>query len=253
MVLAAIAVSATGRQVMPNLSFDAATLKQTDDSEGGVFLTYPGGRVTVKGLTLKMLIVEAYNIQQFQVLNAPAWVDEIRYHIDAVPPAIPKLANYNPSNPKVTPPDEVLEMLRNFLADRFHLKTHEETTDGPGYALVRGDKPLRLNEPKDKNAYPVFAGGRTDTVPAQFYRRGINVSMAGLASSLSSTLAAPVVDQTGIVGSFDFQFDYAPDPSNPSPGAYLFSAMEPIGLKLKSAKVPSRKIVVDHVEKPKLE
>jgi len=204
----------------------------------------------LRGCTLQLLIFNAYKVQPFQILNMPAWVQEIRYSIDAVPPPIPKLANYNPSNPKLTPPDEELTMLQALLADRFELKVHEELKDGPGYALVRGDRPLRLNSPADKNERPVVT---YMNVPPSPYRQGINSSMADLASFIAPDLKAPVLDQTGISGSFDFKFDWVPDRSDPTPGGYLFNAIQQIGLKLKPIKVPVRYIVLDHVEKPRLD
>ena len=249
--LIGIALVASPRQTSSStLTFDAATLKETppDDYQLGTFFTYAGGRMYLRGCTLQLLIFNAYKVQPFQVLNAPAWVQEIRYSIDAVPPPIPKLANYNPSNPKVIPPDEALTMLQNLLADRFQLKVHEEIKDGPGYAIVRGDRPLRLDQPADKTERPVVTYMKVNPTP---YRQGINSSMADLASSIARDLKQPVLDQTGIAGSFDFKFDWVPDPSDPTPGGYLFDAIQPIGLKLKPIKVPVRYIVVDHVEKPR--
>lgn len=250
--LVGIVVAASPRQAPSTLSFDAATLKETaaDDYQMGTFFTYAGGRMYLRGCTLQLLIFNAYKAQPFQILNAPGWAQETRYSIDAVPPSIPKLANYNPSNPKLIPPDEELTMLQAFLADRFQLKVHEELKDGPGYAIVRGDRPLRLNEPADKTARPVVT---YMNVPPAPYRQGINSSMADLASSIARDLKAPVVDQTGIAGAFDFKLDWVSDPSDPAPGGYLFNSIQQIGLKLKPIKVPVRYIVVDHVEKPRLD
>lgn len=250
--LAGIAIAASPPQTPSTLTFEAATLKETPAADGqmGTFFTYAGGRMYLRGCTLQLLIFNAYKVQPFQILNAPAWVQETRYSIDAVPPPIPKLANYNPSNPKLIPPDEELIMLEALLADRFRLKVHDEMKDGPAYAIVRGDRPLRLNQPADKNERPVVMYMKVEPTP---YRQGINSSMADLAASIARDLKQPVQDQTGITGSFDFKFDWVSDPSDPTPGGYLFGAIQQIGLKLKPIKVPVRYIVVDHVEKPRLD
>ncbi|HEY2383531.1 MAG TPA: TIGR03435 family protein [Terriglobia bacterium] len=250
--LVGVAVAALPSQTTSTLIFDAASLKETPPADGqvGTFFTYAGGRMYLRGCTLQLLIFEAYKVQPFQILNAPAWVQETRYSIDAVPPPIPKLADYHPSNPKLIPPDEELTMLQALLADRFQLKVHEEMKDGPGYAIIRGDRPLRLNEPADKTERPVVTLVNAGT---SFYRQGINSSMADLASFIARDLKEPVLDQSGIAGSYDFKFDWVPDPSDTTPGGYLFAAIQQIGLQLKAIKVPVQYIVIDHVEKPRLD
>jgi uncharacterized protein (TIGR03435 family) len=144
-------------------------------------------------------------------------------------------------------------MLQNFLADRFHLRLHDEMKEAPGYAIIRGDRPLRLNEPADKTARPVVIHGVPGAGNTAFYRQGFNASMADVARFFSTDLRAPVVDQTGIQGSYDFKFEFTPDPSDPTPSGYLFQALQQIGLKLKPVKVPARNIVVDHADKPKVD
>jgi uncharacterized protein (TIGR03435 family) len=74
------------------------------------------------------------------------------------------------------------------------------------------------------------------------------------------------VDQTGLVGRFDFQLKYTPDqtqlagrggpppPPPPDDGTAppdLFTAMqEQLGLSLKATKAPAEVIVIDRVTKP---
>ena len=68
----------------------------------------------------------------------------------------------------------------------------------------------------------------------------------------------PVVDKTGIEGSYDFPLDwmgkaaYLAAKSNPDgPMAVsMFDAIEELGLKLEPAKGPIQTLVIDHIEKP---
>ena len=70
-------------------------------------------------------------------------------------------------------------------------------------------------------------------------------------------IAVPVVDQTGIQGTYNFDVTWAPaipaDPANPadsSAGPTLFEALDSqLGLKLQSKKLPRPVIVVDRVER----
>jgi uncharacterized protein (TIGR03435 family) len=82
--------------------------------------------------------------------------------------------------------------------------------------------------------------------------------MAELAEQLSNMLDRPVIDKTGISGSFDFELEYSeavtqPD-RNPVPesgAADIFAAIqEQLGLKLETSKAPINVLVVDKIEKP---
>ena len=74
---------------------------------------------------------------------------------------------------------------------------------------------------------------------------------------LSSSLGRPVIDKTGIMGLFDFHFEWAgpsltadpavvPDATLPS----VFTVIEQLGLKLESSRGPVHVFVIDSVQKP---
>jgi len=59
-----------------------------------------------------------------------------------------------------------------------------------------------------------------------------------LARILASDLKMPVVDRTGIEGTFDVDLEWTPD-RNIDPGPSIFTAVrEQLGLKLESARAP---------------
>jgi bla regulator protein blaR1 len=70
----------------------------------------------------------------------------------------------------------------------------------------------------------------------------------------------PVVDQTGLAGSYDFSLNWLPDRSgNPSGTTEPLDTQGPsfeeafkdqLGLKLKPIKAPIQILVIDHVEQP---
>jgi uncharacterized protein (TIGR03435 family) len=92
-------------------------------------------------------------------------------------------------------------------------------------------------------------------------------AIADLANLLqSTTLDRPVVDQTGLVGKFDFTLAWTPDeaqlanlgirnppaPTNdPAAPPGLFTAIqEQLGLRLDSTKAPADMLVIDRVDRP---
>jgi uncharacterized protein (TIGR03435 family) len=192
-------------------SFDVASVKLSGPNPPhiGIF-NYPGGRISGSYLTLEMLISEAFNVQDFQISGGPAWTRSSRFDIEAKPPVSSKL---NPPSRGTPLYDEQRQMLQVLLADRFQLKVHRETKQGPVYLLVKGSGPLKLEAPKDPNA-PSWAGSATGgPILGGDGIAGTNISMPELASRVSWFLRRPVLDRTGLRGSFDFKFK---DPVAPS-------------------------------------
>jgi uncharacterized protein (TIGR03435 family) len=93
---------------------------------------------------------------------------------------------------------------------------------------------------------------------------GRNDTIASLAEAFQRVLGRPVVDQTGIVGRFDFTLEWRPDefqfggraadmPKPPNADALpdLFAAFEQqLGLKLDAIKAPANVFVIDSAERP---
>lgn len=225
-------------------AFEAASLRPANPPIGliGLF-TYPGGRIRVRQYTLEMLIEDAFNIRSFQIQGGPAWMSENRYDIDAVPPASSISSKSNPPYAKAPPNDEQREMLQSLLADRFQLKTHRETRQGPIYLLLRTSRKLNLQAPKDTNGFP-WAGILNEGLA------GENISMPVFATRLSGYLRRPVIDQTGLKGSFDFKCDYPPEGPDADMLSLILTSVTEIGLKLEAAKGPVEMIVIDHAERP---
>src|SRR5215831_10520547 len=104
--------------------FDVASIKRNlSGNEGSRGRIQPGGRVSFTNEPLRRMILDAYQLQEFQLVGGPDWVTTDRWDVvakaDGDPPII-----------------QVVEMVRTLLADRFQLVTHRETREAPIYALV---------------------------------------------------------------------------------------------------------------------
>jgi uncharacterized protein (TIGR03435 family) len=140
-------------------------------------------------------------------------------------------------------------MLQSLLMDRFHLKFHVEKRDGFVYILSRGDKPLKLQPPKDPEGFI----GQANPVEGPSLGSGVagtNISMPELAARLSSFLERPVQAQTGLAGTYDFEYRTRNDDPDSDPTLGIINSMREIGLKLAQSKGPVDTIVLDHVEQP---
>lgn len=107
---------------------------------------------------------------------------------------------------------------------------------------------------------------RASEGPAGMHLEAPNATFEGLAGLLTELLRQPVVDSTGLKGRYQVILDLsAPDVADarpedgdghttgapaPDPRAQIIiAALEEIGLKLESRKIPIETVVVDHLER----
>jgi uncharacterized protein (TIGR03435 family) len=149
----------------------------------------------------------------------------------------------------------MLPMMRALLAERFKLVTHHEVRSLPIYSVViaRGDGRLGTSL-------------RPSTEPRRLVQDGLGVfivrgeTIERLAVRLSQAARRPVVDRTGLSGTYDIDLHFAPlglatatgaDASPPTDAPSIFTAVqEQLGLKLEATTAPVDVLVIDHVEKP---
>lgn len=94
-------------------------------------------------------------------------------------------------------------MLQALLADRFGLKIHHETRKLPVYKLVVAKGGSKMQET------PAVKGAGTSAGRGQFKGRGIPIG--NLVTFLSGTMGKPVVDWSGLNGSYDAELHWKPD------------------------------------------
>jgi uncharacterized protein (TIGR03435 family) len=268
----------------PAPAFEVASVKLNNSGDGRVMLSQqPGGRFTATNVPLRLLIRNAYQLQDFQIVGAPSWINSERYDIvakaeDGTPPETPSLDRTGPSRIQL--------MMRSLLAERFQLVAHDETRELPIYALVvaRSDGKLGPELKKSEvDCNALFAAGRGRGMPppppagppqGERPQCGVrigpgNLAMGGapmpqIANSLAMFVGRTVQDKTGLTGNYDATLTWTPDqmpqrpPGAPEPppadpnGPSIFTALqEQLGLKLDSQKGPVHVLVIDRVERPK--
>jgi uncharacterized protein (TIGR03435 family) len=267
------ATSSPGGVGAASLTFDVASVKPNKSGDQRVMIQMPPtGRYTATNIALRMLLRQAYDVQDFQIVGGPNWLASDRFDIVAKPPD------------GMTGPEQIRPMLRALLAERFKLVAHNETREMPIYSLVvaRADAKLgpKLSAAKVDCEARFAAARRGGGPPPAFPAPGqpmecgfmmgpgtMNVGgmpMLELARSLSPMVGRIVIDKTGLKGRYDFQMTYAPegrgfgagpvgadappiDPNTPS----LFTALqEQLGLKLESERGSVDVVVIDRVEQP---
>lgn len=74
--------------------------------------------------------------------------------------------------------------------------------------------------------------------------------MPKLAERLSAWLGRPVIDQTELSGSFDFEYKPGDADNDADITGFLLTAMKALGLELKAGNGLIQTIVIDHIERP---
>jgi uncharacterized protein (TIGR03435 family) len=177
-------------------------------------------------------------------------------------------------------------MMQRAFAERFKLAVHTETREIPVYelTLARRDRTLgskltpaatdceavmsaMLKSAREGGPPPTAGPQLPDGRPACGMRFGPGnrlvaggTSMAALSRNMSNPAGRIIVDKTGLIGGFDFELEFTPDPSaaGGQPPAVsdttlpsLFTALEEqLGLKLVPERRPVEVLVIDRVERP---
>ena len=221
--------------------------------------TEPGGRFIAVNATLRTLIQLAYGLEEFEIVGAPEWATSEHFDVNArADEELPPLEGPTRGSPALQ------ARLQALLRDRFALTAHTESRDGDVFSLtaVRADHQLgpRLTRSAIDCAALFAAAGPNDGPPACGVRMSPGsivlegIPLSQLASSLTGLLGRPVVDNTGIAGTFDLQLAW--DPPAPTgtarPDAIsLFTALaDQAGLRLVAARAPRRVLIVDSVSHP---
>lgn len=291
-------------------AFEVATIKpaptqqelmqQIQSGKLKLGMSVDGAQVNLGLVSLSDLIVLAYDIKPYQ-LQGPDWMSQQRFAIQA------KL-------PEGATEKQVPDMMKALLADRFKLTVHHDKKDASIYALIVGKDGPKLIEASSapeadlpdtpntvsvdtgkgqmkmvqdrKGGMAIQGGGTEGTVRVSTGPNGIHMEMTRvtiprLVETLSQMVDKPILDMTGLKGTYQFAMDLPmeemlalarksmsaagiqlPGPGIPvsvgtgvadaasTPGgAGVFQAVEKLGLKLDSRKAPIDLIVVDLLEK----
>ena len=244
----------------PTLTFDVATIRPAPppDATFHVSVSSPphSSRFEATNLPIKALLQIAYGFDA-PVVGAPDWVANTFYTIQARSDeaADARLAQLTPNEVRL----EKRNAIRVLLAERFGLKTHLETRNTSIYNLVVDKGGVKMQAvpppPADGDAPPP---SRPSDVKAHGSQHGLefdgsNASMRAICGALSSMVEAPVVDKTGLTGTYNYTLQFGRDWSDHDPDSWpsIFTAVqEQLGLKLEAAHESVPNLVVDHITKP---
>jgi uncharacterized protein (TIGR03435 family) len=182
-----------------------------------------GNRADYGMVNMEYLITKAYGVKAYQV-SGPAWVQSERFDIVA------KL-------PQGATADQVPEMMKALLAERFKLQIHHETKEHAVYALVVGKNGAKIKESAPETPEPANSENDGEKVPGNVMRMtpngdgrgmtmrgpmgnmkvsmgdggirmaGSQMTMAAFIDMIGRFVDKPVVDETGLKGKYDIEIE----------------------------------------------
>jgi uncharacterized protein (TIGR03435 family) len=189
-------------------------------------------------------------LDQEKVYGGPTWLELDRYDIIAKVPA-------------GSTPESHKKMLQTLLAERFHLLVHNDTKPLPAYIMTASKHPLLRDADTSSDKKGCQGKPRPEhiepgtIVPAEVSCH--KMTMAEFADQVhmmaGGYLRQPVVDSTGLKGTYDFDLKWTGRGQLQAAGAdgiSIFDAVDKqLGLKLELQKAPMPVIFIDSVnEKP---
>jgi uncharacterized protein (TIGR03435 family) len=252
---------------------------------GGSFLQVDPGRFAIS-TNLFTLVALAYgkscvHMAKLNLLSGgPPWVQSEQFTIQAT---IPQGSSaYTSRQLLAGNAPELQTMIRVLLEDRFKLVVRRQTKELQAYVLTvakGGPKLTPFREGSCDSTTPLTPERLSPRPGQKPLCRGIynlnqqshfsvtadGATLDGFAGLLSGAFDRPVVNRTGIAGTFDFHLDAAPDytmfcheppctnlPEPPvgNPPPVFDAIQDQLGLKLESAKAPVEMLIIEHAERP---
>jgi len=212
--------------------FKVATVRPSESNAQGMrFDVTPGGGLRATGITLRLLLQKAYDVENFQIAGGPGWTRSERFDVFANPESKPIPDENSPGSDR-SRAEQIRERLSVLLAERFQLSVRQELKEGGTYILEQTKTGHKLSETTGTGGVRRNRG----LITAE------NATMAMLAKTLSNTLQRPVLDQTGLRVKYAFRLQWAEEgaPGEPEDsGVSLFTAIqEQLGLRLEAGKGP---------------
>ncbi|MEO6804251.1 MAG: TIGR03435 family protein [Granulicella sp.] len=231
-----LAMLVSGGVANAQAAFAVASIRPSAESvrfESDGETTLLPGTLRMRDVTIETCIKWAYGVQRAQV-SGPRLLTSERYDIVA-------------KSDGVASPDEMKVMMQSLLKERFQLEFNREKKELRSFALVvtKGGAKLKRS---GSNEVPFRQNSAMGTVARA-------TTMQEFADFISGPVERPVVDKTGLVGRWDFAFDFTKYLTDKPKGIDDFLAVlnetlqGEVGLKLESEKDVVEVMVVDRVEK----
>ena len=255
----------------PAAPFEVATIKPSAPGESG-FGRITGGQIETRAIPLMFLITFGWDLNPNNkegIVNAPKWLDTTKFDITAKAGANVRVDKFSSGN--LINYEDLRNMMRALISERFQMKWHMEDRPVTAYTLVAANPKLKPTpDPTERTKCKEGPGpdGKDPRIASPILNRLItcqNMTIAQIGDELQRVangyIYNTVVDGTGLKGSYDFTLSFSsadkilptvgdgPNSSEPNGALSVFDAVSrQLGLKMEKTKHPYPVLVIDHIE-----
>ena len=220
-------------------AFDVASIRPTSEHvqfESNGTTEAAHGTLKMHDVTVATCIHWAYGTP-LPLIHGPESLKQVHYDI---------LAKSAPDTTEA----QMRLMLRTLLTERFKFAFHSEKAELRVYTLTVAKSGIKM--------HPAATGTPPSHQNSHTGMAGHAMTMSELAEYLTDALGAPLTDNTGLAGRYDFIIDFTPyvdlertNNERPDPVVVLKAALkDELGLEIVQNKETVDTLVVDHVEAP---
>jgi len=261
---------------LPAAPFEVTVIKPSAPDERG-YGRITGDQIETRAIPLIFLITFGWDLNpndKESIANAPQWLDSTKFDILAKAGANVRVDKFSSGN--LINYEDLRSMVRAMIAERFQMKWHMEDRPVTAYTLVAVKPRLKPTlDPTERTRCKEGPGpdGKDPRTANPVLNRLItcqNMTLAQIGDELEHVAGGyiynPVVDDTGIKGSYDFTLSFSsadkilpttggaangsdPKNSDPNGAVSVFDAINrQLGLKLEKTKRPYPVLVIDHID-----
>lgn len=235
-------------------------------------LQFHNGNLTFQNVTVRKLIEYAYNLKDYQLTGGPEWIDSDRYDIAATWQPSPGAERSDIAAPPPPPPPGALVrrdlqtlgpyvklepgqlqfIIKSLLIARFGLEVTHQPQNLPGFAMQIAAGGSKLPAP-----IPPRMSGSEQVLTARELSEngeemvGLTGPLGNFADLLAGKVAAPVVDKTGLAGTYDVTLKWTG--SEKDSDAIRGALKRQLGLDLVPVLTPVQIVNVAQVKQPSLD
>jgi uncharacterized protein (TIGR03435 family) len=256
----------------PPAEFEVAIIRPHAPKEKHFGIQINGGNINFQFGSLETLIAFAWDIDKAMIVRGSFVLNQDQDFFDIQGKASSDAPPTGPASGPGIDIDDLREMMRSLLADRFKLKVHTEVRPYLAYILLPGNPKMKKADPANRAACNPGPGpdGKDPRLANPALTRVVwcqNMTMSQLAAEFRTLapgdIKTPVLDSTGLTGAYDFALYWTgendgrstpppsdgPATSDPSTGIPLPIAVnKQLGVKLEKQMRPVPMLVIDHIE-----
>ena len=256
----------------PAAPFEVSVIKPSAPDERG-YGRITGGQIETRAIPLMFLVTFGWDLNPNNkegIVNAPKWLDTTKFDITAKAGANVRVDKFSSGN--LINYEDLRNMMRAMITERFQMKWHMEDRPITAYTLVAANPKLKPTpDPTERTKCKEGPGpdGKDPRIASPVLNRLVtcqNMTIAQIGDELQHVangyIYNTVLDGTGLKGSYDFTLSFssadkilpvpagdAANSSDPNGALSVFDAVnKQLGLKLEKTKRPYPVLVIDHME-----